>query len=195
MIIQTQSMWNVRFTSHESEASPLVFPPCLRGPGRPNKRREGAPAASKRQVEPHDEEPAPKKRRGRPPGSRNKTKEKSHNIPSLSIRERAEMAADFELEENESVCKICNFALDDPIKVTKRKITWPDCKSIVHQLCFLNYGYTCANRTDFQHFRSSFFFFNKYDHQYIKVFLKMLHIIELLVICHFNHIQQWGEGG
>ena len=164
MIIQTQSMWNVRFTSHESEASPLVFPPCLRGPGRPNKRREGAPAASKRQVEPHDEEEAQKKRSGRPPGSRNKTKEKPDDIPALSIRERAEMAADFELEENESVCKICNFALDDPIKVTKRKITCPDCKSIVHQPCSLKDEYTCANRTDFWHFKSSFLFFNKYDH-------------------------------
>ena len=117
------------------------------GPGRPKKRRDGAPAASKRQVEAHEDEPAPKKRKGRPPGARNKTKEKKKENPALSTRERAEMAADTELEEHTAVCKICNFDLDDPIKANKRKIKCPDCNSIIHQPCFLKDGCTCTNWT------------------------------------------------
>ena len=57
--------------------SPFVFPPCPRGPGRPKEKRQGRPGqtvAKKRKavVQSGDATQPLQKKRGRPPGSRNK---------------------------------------------------------------------------------------------------------------------------
>ena len=56
--------------------SPMVFPPCPRGPGRPAKaRRQGRPwvsVAEKRKQTDCVDTIAPPKKRGQPPGSMNK---------------------------------------------------------------------------------------------------------------------------
>ena len=71
-----------------SYISPMVFPPCPRGRGRPKKKREGGPnlnAKEKRTfMDGEDDLVPPPKKKGRPPGSRNKEKD--------SLRSRAEQA-------------------------------------------------------------------------------------------------------
>ena len=119
-------------------------------PRKAEKKREGAPSKkSKRLItlegETLDEksEEIPKKKRGRPPGSKNKVKEPV--IPKLTFRERAELAAESTLDELPELefCRICEFPLDDPIKALKRKVRCPECKNIIHEPCLLKAGCNC----------------------------------------------------
>ena len=134
--------------SDKAEISPLVFPACPRGPGRPKEKREGAPKISNKR--PHEEgsnenDQQPKKRRGRPPGAKNKPKEAQ---PTMSLRDRAENALNFELEENDGsfdkTCRICLFLLDDPIKINKGKTNCPPCNFVVHEPCLTKDGCNCS---------------------------------------------------
>ena len=93
----------------------------------------------------------PQKKRGRPLGSKNKAK--NTEIEMLSLRARAEIAADIDIQNhaNSKTCKICNFLLDDPIKTNKRKVKCPECSSIVHEPCLLKAGCTYATRSFIKH--------------------------------------------
>ena len=124
-----------------TDLSPLVFPPCPRGPGRPKKKREGAPVLKKhgkRMIdETEPEEPVPKKKRGRPLGSKNKAKDTE--TETLSLRARAEIAADIDIQNhaNSKTCKICNFLLDDPIKTNKGRLNAQNAHQLSTNLVFL----------------------------------------------------------
>ena len=114
--------------------SPMVFPPCPRGPGRPKIGRQGKPVLKKRKAvvieEPEDafttvpdilrpylldtEQP---KKKGRPPGSKNKAKAK--------------------------VCKICNFDFVNQVKRGKIQTECPKCGDTVHSRCLEFDGCLC----------------------------------------------------
>ena len=97
------------------------------------------------------DEPLTKKRRGRPPGARNKPKSNTEQVETLSLRERAERAADWDQEveelsgQNCLFCRICNFDLKDPIKAGKKQIECPSCNFTVHEPCWIKDGCTCKN--------------------------------------------------
>ena len=84
----------------------------------------------------------PKKRRGRPPGSKNKTtKVKNENSKEISMRQLAELSADPDFLGQ--LCKICLFSFDDPIKQGKSLTTCGKCGAIVHEPCLDKSGCTC----------------------------------------------------
>ena len=127
--------------------SPLNFPACPRGPGRPKLTRTGAPKLTKksssgsevtqkkdgqpekkRKQAESEGEPAPKKRRGRPPGSKNKSK--SNDTVEDLVQEG-------------DVCNICGFELNHPSKKDKAKDVCKNCKRIVHKPCLEKYDEAC----------------------------------------------------
>ena len=133
---------------------------CPKGPGRPKKKREGAPAfkkplpqskASKRGLENDDEYleketlPPPKKR-GRPKGSKNKQTDKPAKKDDLKTR--AEQSTDPDQEEiyldSGDVCEICEFPFNHPLKITKPKMKCKSCTKTVHIPCYLKNGCTCS---------------------------------------------------
>ena len=125
--------------------SPLNFPACARGPGRPKLVRSGAPKLTKKStvvseasqkekpttnkrkaVEPEGEPAPAPKRRGRPPGSKNKTKS---NIE--------------ELVKDGDVCNICGFELNHATKKDKQKVVCKNCGRVVHKPCLDKYNESC----------------------------------------------------
>ena len=143
--------------------SPMVFKHCPKGPGRPKKTREGAPAfkkplaqtqASKRGLENEDnleqETLPPPKKRGRPKGSKNKPRENTGQPAKKAddLKTRAERSADPDNEEtfldSGDVCEICEFPFNHPLKRTKPKMKCKSCTKTVHIPCYLKNGCTCS---------------------------------------------------
>ena len=60
--------------------SPLIFMPCPKGPGRPKVGRQGAVSTKRKKDTDITIEQPTKKRRGRPPGSKNKLKEITYRL-------------------------------------------------------------------------------------------------------------------
>ena len=140
--------------------SPLVFKQCPRGPGRPKRKREGAPnsKATKRArennnddeigKEPNEnvEQPPPRKR-GRPKGSKNKTKTVVEPAKKDDLKTRAEKAADPNNEpffDSGDICEICEFPFNHPLKINKPKMKCKQCTKTVHIPCYLKNGCTCT---------------------------------------------------
>ena len=118
--------------------------PCHKGPGRPKGGCQGA-ASTKRKPEALSNEQPPKKRRGRPPGSKNKSKDiYEENVG----RKRAEFSANTEYTlpffDSGGVCNICDFSLNDPIKKMKKIIQCPRCHEYVHEPCLMKSGCSCT---------------------------------------------------
>ena len=89
-----------------------------------------------------EEVPAPaKKRRGRPPGSKNKPKEPTTSKSDVTREDmlaRATRAADPSInfsDGREDQCNICDFRFDDPIKKKKIIVNCLVCNSRVHKMC------------------------------------------------------------
>ena len=135
--------------------SPMNFPACPRGRGRPklNERQGASKIKRKAAVLDEDEStqtsliPAPKKR-GRPKGSKNKEKDQvSVSQPVRSQRELAESAAEESTEssfiDSGDICLVCNFAFNDPIKRGKLITKCLVCKKKVHKPCLEKSGCTC----------------------------------------------------
>ena len=135
--------------------SPLIFKHCPKGPGRPKKKREGAPVIKKssKRIRPNDdteknsneiEDQPPPKKRGRPKGSKNKTTKKD----DIKTRDRAEKAADPDQDEtfydSGDICDICEFPFNHPLKRTKPKMKCKRCAKTVHIPCYLKSGCTCT---------------------------------------------------
>ena len=135
--------------------SPLIFKHCPKGPGRPKKKREGAPVAKKpsKRMRPNDdtelnpieiEDQPPPKKRGRPKGSKNKPTKKD----TIKARDRAEKAADPDQDEtfhdSGDICDICEFPFNHPLKRTKPKMKCKRCSKTVHIPCYLKSGCTCT---------------------------------------------------
>ena len=142
--------------------SPLIFKPCPRGPGRPKTKRLGQPHIKPAAKRPMDdvEEPVPKKKRGRPAGSKNKPKGDDavaavpKTKPKKSLRRRAEEAASNFIEDDlfadsEDVCIICNFRFNDPIKRNKSRARCPDCDILLHKPCLEKSGCVCSDLGEF----------------------------------------------
>ena len=127
------------FKEPAAAMSPLVFKPCPKGPGRPKMKRNGMPVLKEKnrgKKRTHDEdvhekvvEEAPKKKRGRPAGSKNKPKVEEK--PKKNHRDRAEKAADVENEESfmdsVDICAICEFEMNHPMKIDKPRGRCPRC--------------------------------------------------------------------
>ena len=130
--------------------SPMTFMPCPKGPGRPKGGRQGAASTKRKPEAPSNEQPEqteqpPKKRRGRPPGSKNKSKDIYEENVS---RKRAEFSANTECTlpffDSGDVCNICDFSLNDPIKKMKKIIQCPRCHEYVHEPCLMKSGCSCT---------------------------------------------------
>ena len=127
--------------------SPLNFLPCPKGPGRPRAGRQGT-ASTKRKPDEGPTEQPPKKRRGRPPGSKNKPKTAPEaEKGSTNLRDRAEMAVSRDntlpFFDSGDICNICLFALNDPVKKLKKITMCPTCSEYVHEPCLVKIGCTC----------------------------------------------------
>ena len=149
--------------------SPLAFKPCPKGPGRPKKRREGAPVLNKKGLKrarneivdneeekdddhPENEQlppPPPPKKRGRPKGSKNKIQIQTNTTKtSNDLRTRATKAADpnpdEEFFDSGDICEICEFPFNHPTKIGKPKMKCKKCTKTVHIPCYLKSGCTCT---------------------------------------------------
>ena len=98
--------------------------PCPKGPGRPKVGRQGGVSLKRKKDADAAiciEQPT-KKRRGRPPGSKNKPKE--NDVAREDLRKRAEYSAGSENTlpyfDSGDICSICEFAMNDPIKKLKK---------------------------------------------------------------------------
>ena len=120
--------------------------PCPKGPGRSKVGRQGAVSIKRKKDTDITIEQPTKKRRGRPPGSKNKLKE--NNVASEDLRKRAEYSAGVEntlpFFDSGDVCCICDFALNDPIKKLKKVIKCPRCSEYVHEPCLVKSGCKCT---------------------------------------------------
>ena len=86
---------------------------------------------------------APKKR-GRPKGSKNKSKdEPSSKRQKKSLKERAEEAARCNLDDDSDACPLCFFRFDDPIKSDKPITRCTACQVLVHEPCLVKSGCDC----------------------------------------------------
>ena len=84
------------------------------------------------------------KRRGRPKGSKNKSMyEPAAKKPNKSLRERAEEAATFNLDDNPEMCPLCFFRFNDPIKKDKIVTRCIQCQVLVHEMCLVKSGCDC----------------------------------------------------
>ena len=118
----------------------------------PKKKRFGAPSLLKSKRKPIlnlecNEVPENPKKRGRPKGSKNKSKNEPLPkkqcivVAKKSIRQRAEDAANFIEDENDTeTCLICQFRFDDPIKKDKIVTRCPTCQIIFHEPCLIKSG-------------------------------------------------------
>lgn len=86
---------------------------------------------------------APKKR-GRPKGSKNKNKDEPNpKKQKKTLKERAEEAARFTLEEDSETCPLCHFRFDDPMKKDKIVTRCTVCQLLVHEPCLVKSGCDC----------------------------------------------------
>ena len=97
------------------QISPLTFIPCPRGPGRPKITRHGAASVKRKNMEEALIDPPVKKRRGRPPGSKNKPKPTS-NATDNTIDKQTDDILEKIMYSNNDICNICHFYLNDTIK-------------------------------------------------------------------------------
>ena len=129
--------------------SPMNFMKCPRGVGRPKKKRFGAPKVTGKRLrfsETGNSSNTEKRKRGRPLGSKNKTR--NNEEPPLkrakpSMRELAEFASSVSLDEAPETCQICQFNFDHPLKrdilITKCEV----CENFFHEPCLRKSG--CIN--------------------------------------------------
>ena len=113
--------------------SPLNFIPCPRGPGRPKVSRQGAASLKRKQEESNIETEAPKKKRGRPAGSKNKKKNEQIN----NNKSDNSSTSDLPFFDSGDFCQICQFNLNDPIKRGGKVVQCTRCLEYVHELCLL----------------------------------------------------------
>ncbi len=146
--------------------SPLNFPPCPWGPGRPRVGRQGAPGRKVVGKRKASAPPAfnfkpemlsdylvpepPKKRRGQPPGAKNKLKLASFiTAPETDTRTRADISVDPDSDivfyDSADKCNICKFPLNQPTKVDKAKTKCGRCDRIVHKPCLEKYDEQCIS--------------------------------------------------
>ena len=143
-MVASPSLRQTQLNDVQTFFSPLNFIPCPRGPGRPKNTRQGAASLKRKQQEPMESEgQAPKKRRGRPPGAKNKKKNETAG-ENQDIRERAENSANPEFSipffDSGDICNICQFAFNDPIKKLKKIVNCPRCDQFVHEPCLSKTG-------------------------------------------------------
>ena len=75
----------------------------------------------------------PKKKRGRPIGSKNKK-------PKTSSRHLADPQTDDEtFYDSGDVCNICEFPLNHPTKVSKPQLKCKKCQPTLHKPCLVKY--------------------------------------------------------
>ena len=94
----------------------------------------------------NDEQPPPRKR-GRPKGSKNKTKSVVESAKKDDLKSRAEKAADPDNEpffDSGDICEICEFPFNHPLKRNKPKMKCKRCTKTVHIPCYLKNGCTCT---------------------------------------------------
>ena len=113
----------VQGQSTENGVSPLNFPSCPRGPGRP-KGRVGAPKLVKKTA---SVDSTPKKR-GRPA----KVSESNEDEPVIKKRRGRPPKFNYAPDDK---CAICGFELDHKTKKNKPKIACEDCGKILHKPC------------------------------------------------------------
>ena len=100
---------------------------CPRGVGRQKKKRFGAPSNLKSKRKGEEGQRVPRIR---------KKMSLQQDIPTKSLRQRAEEAA-FEdmLEEDSEDCLICFFSFNNPIKRYKEVTRCPTCSLLLHEPC------------------------------------------------------------
>ena len=130
-------------SSDPVQISPLTFIPCPRGPGRPKITRHGAASVKRKNMEEALIDPPVKKRRGRPPGSKNKPKPTS-NATDNTIDKQTDDILEKIMYSNNDICNICHFYLNDTIKQHIKITTCIQCKSYVHEPCMMKSGCTCS---------------------------------------------------
>ena len=146
-LVASPSLRQTQLKDVQTFFSPLNFIPCPRGPGRPKNTRQGAASLKRKQQEPMESEgQAPKKRRGRPPGSKNKKNAETIR-ESQNTREQAENSADPEdsipFFDSGDLCNICQFAFNNPIKKLKKIVKCPRCDQFVHEPCLAKTVCSC----------------------------------------------------
>ena len=134
--------------------SPLNFPHCVRGRGRPKEKRQGSPRkkVEKRKAPEKDTGtlslvpealrqylivPLTKKW-GKPAGS--KKKARTHKCSS---RDLADPQFDSQFYDQEDVCNVCGFQLNQPTKADKTVITCNICARLVHKPCMEKKSCVC----------------------------------------------------
>ena len=77
------------------------------------------------------------RKRGRPKGAKNKwnDNEPPSKESKLTMRERAENAANQFLDEYSEVCNICFFRFEDPVKAGKQITRCENCGILCHKPC------------------------------------------------------------
>ena len=141
--------------------SPMNFPACPKGRGRPKvTKRQGAPIRTdqpeKRKFNTQQEEeepfsfvpdclrqfsiPQPPKKRGRPKGSKNKEQTKRTLVETSCDPE-----ADVSFLDSGDLCEICGFALNASIKKGIAHERCKICNRLVHSPCLLKSGCTCQS--------------------------------------------------
>ena len=90
----------------------------------------------RKQEESNIETEAPKKKRGRPAGSKNKQKNEQINNNKSDNSE----TSDLPFFDSGDFCQICQFCLNDPIKRGKKVVQCKRCLNYVHELCLIKNG-------------------------------------------------------
>ena len=112
----------LRTVDNIASQSPLNFPHCVRGRGRPKEKRQGAPRkkAEKRKAPEENFETVPEalrqyrivpptKKRGQPVGTKNKVKTLSPPTHKPSNRDLADPQFNQEFYDEGDICNVCGF--------------------------------------------------------------------------------------